>query len=345
LLQILGGGNKVVDEVETYHHHTEDRFSAPVPRELVHRRSISEVFVTGVCRKDNSTYTASAQWPRWHVFFGSGDHGFDSALVVETLRQVTVLIAHTQLHVPLGMQFLMSDMSVAMIPGAIRDPSLPAEVTVEVVISQVRARGHVAAGFRSNAVFLVGGQIIADGSAGARIVDPETYNRIRPRLINQSIRKTTVRPLPAAAVGHQAAWNVVLGQGLKMSNWPLHVDVSNPILFDHPLDHVPGVLMIEAVRQAMRVALGNPSLDFSFVDAQFVSIAELDDDLVVVLESVTVAEQAVSATATIEAAGKVRMRAKAGVTRLQQSSTDPSPTLRRRSAGTANVGPRENLHA
>lgn len=32
--------------------------------------------------------------------------------------------------------------------------------------------------------------------------------------------------------------------------WPLRVDRTHPILFDHQLDHVPGMLLLEAARQA-----------------------------------------------------------------------------------------------
>lgn len=100
-------------------------FTAPVARELVHRRAVSEVFLTGIQGSGGTAYTLFAQWPRWHVFYGSRNRGFDSALVVETLRQLTILIAHSQLDVPLGMQFLMPEMSVSMASGATPDPSCP----------------------------------------------------------------------------------------------------------------------------------------------------------------------------------------------------------------------------
>jgi hypothetical protein len=49
----------------------ENRFRAPVGRELVHRQSISEVFLTGIDSLGRGTYIVWAQWPRWHVFYGS----------------------------------------------------------------------------------------------------------------------------------------------------------------------------------------------------------------------------------------------------------------------------------
>jgi hypothetical protein len=338
------GRNNMAYENLNFDRQMKNHFSAPVPRELVHRRAISEVFVTGINRTGSTTYTLSAQWPRWHVFFGSVTHGFDSALVVETLRQLTVLIAHTGLHVPLGMQFLMPDMSISMTAGAVRDSSRPAEVTVEVHVSEIRAAGRGITAFRTKAIFLVNGQGIADGTAGARIVDPEAYNRIRSRRsVADGYR--LVPPLSPAEVGHGSSWNVVLGESSETRHWPLRVDVSNPILFDHPLDHIPGVLLIEAVRQAVRVALQVPSLDFSAVEAQFVSIAEFSDEGEVVLESMASDGSAVVVLASIRSAGDVRMRAAAKFTARQGAA----PALPRRhhwkSTRTEHMGLRDNPHA
>ena len=47
-------------------------FSSTVPRELVHRRAISEVFMTDIRRIGEGRYLAAAQWPRLHPFFRSG---------------------------------------------------------------------------------------------------------------------------------------------------------------------------------------------------------------------------------------------------------------------------------
>lgn len=302
--------------------HTFSRFSAPVARELVHKRTVSEVFLTGVQATGSDTYILSAQWPRWHVFYGSPGNVFDSALVVETLRQLTVLIAHSQMGVPLGMQFLMPDMSISMADGAIRDFSQPAEVTAEVRVSDVRKTVRGIAAFRTTATFMIGGQSIAKGTAGARIVDLEAYKRIRSRRRVGDERHHVV-PLEAQSVGHASSWNVVLGKSADSSCWPLRVDVSNPILFDHPLDHVPGVLLIEAARQGLRVALMDPTLDFASFSAQFVSIAELQDETEVAVEELIWSTEAITAVVSIRVSGTVLMKAVAEVTPGQRPPEHP----------------------
>ncbi|WP_426979988.1 ScbA/BarX family gamma-butyrolactone biosynthesis protein (plasmid) [Pseudarthrobacter sp. O4] len=318
-------------------------FSAPIARELVHRRAIAEVFLTGIHSPGNRTFTIWAQWPRWHVFYGSQRDCFDSALVVETLRQLTVLVAHTQLGVPLDMQFLMPEMSVSMTPGATQDPLHPADVTAEVHVSEVRRTGQGISAFRTTAVFFVNGHKIAEGTARARIVDPEAYNRIRSRhRITEGHQE--VPPVSADRVGHTSAWNVVLGESDASGWWPLRVDISNPILFDHPLDHVPGVLLIEAVRQALRLAVKDPGLDFATLEAQFTSIAEFTDEAKVVLEALTNGAESTTAVASIQANGKVLMRAVTGTTPMKPPLRRADQHFQWKPARTVPAGPRENLH-
>lgn len=261
------------------------QFVATVPRHLVHRRSVSEVFLTGVEDNGQNTYTVFAQWPRWHPYFGADVVGLDSALVIETMRQATILVAHSQLNVALGSQFLMSDISLAMDRDFEPDPAIPTEARLSVVVSDLKMAGESVSAFRTQAVFWRGESRIAMSTAGARIAAARTYARMRAGRV-LSIPKQMVMPsMPASQVGCRSRWNIVLGRPLGPRSWTLHVDCSNPTFFDHPLDHVPGVLLIEAVRQALRVAVGDPVLDFDSVETEFLSITELDTDAVVVVDT------------------------------------------------------------
>lgn len=283
-------------------------FDARVDRQFVHRRAISEVFLTGLERRSSAEFRVFAQWPRWHVFYGNEDGTVDSAMVVETLRQLTVLIAHSELAVPLGHQFLMPTMSAAVSPGARLHTSVPTDVTVIVRVSSVKAGIEGAAAFDTTAAFFVAGCAVATGKASARIVDPMVYRRFRK---GRSPGDTHVRPGPpvnAERVGHSSPRNVVLGPSRASRRWPLRVDVSNPVLFDHPLDHVPGVLLIEAVRQALRWETQVPSLDLAQFRSTFISVAELDQKTEVVVESLSNSPGLSQAVVGIQSGGTTVMR-------------------------------------
>lgn len=207
----------------------------------------------------------------------------------------------------------MPEMAVQLVPGILRDTSRPTEVTAQVKVTDQRKTPNGLADFRAAAFFSIDGQQIATGSAAARIVEPEVYKRFRS---GAQTLPALVQPIPSVSphtVGHTSKWNVVLGHPDRLGRWPLRVDTSNPILFDHPLDHVPGVLLIEAVRQVLRLELRNPRLDFVDFEARFLALIGLEIGAEVVLESLVEHQHVVPAVVNVQTEGGVAMRAVAHV--------------------------------
>ncbi|HET6856021.1 MAG TPA: AfsA-related hotdog domain-containing protein, partial [Streptomyces sp.] len=63
-------------------------------------------------------------------------------------------------------------------------------------------------------------------------------------------------PAPAHLVGRASASDIVLAPTDRPDRWQLRVDVSNTGLYDHPVDHVPGLVLIEAAYQAAHALTG-----------------------------------------------------------------------------------------
>lgn len=249
-------------------------FQHAVPRHLVHRLSIAEVFVTDVLGLPEGSYLVAAQWPRWHVYYGSVAGTYDSALIAETLRQATILIAHTQLGVPLGKRFLLPHMEVTKI-GAEEPPAgKPTDATIVVRVTDERSGRRGPTGFNVSAEFQVEDTVVATASAGAKIVDEATYTRLRGGSV-VAPRATPPPGLSEAIVGCSPR-NVALAESSTGRSWILRVDTTNPIYFDHPLDHVPGALLIEAARQCIRIVTGEARLDVRSFAAVFVKMVELE---------------------------------------------------------------------
>ncbi|WP_306430798.1 AfsA-related hotdog domain-containing protein, partial [Streptomyces sp. 2R] len=64
--------------------------------------------------------------------------------------------------------------------------------------------------------------------------------------------------------GRGRAEDVVLSESSREGVWELRVDTRHPTLFQRPNDHVPGMLLLEAARQAACLAAG----DGGFVPAE-----------------------------------------------------------------------------
>jgi len=248
-------------------------FSATVSRELVHKASVSEVLLTEIQRLDENHFVVGAQWPRWHVFYRGPGGRTDSALLAETLRQSVILLAHSS-GVPLDHKFLMPGMALTVTPFE-RDPQRPTEVTVGLEVVRSQSRAGVFTSLDVSARFQSGNVGIGRGSASARILDGRTYQRFRTQTSPMPPGPRPIRPLDAAQVGHTDSRHVLLGASSAPSRWPLVVDIAHPVFFDHPLDHIPGMLLVEACRQAVRAASGLPESDLKSFSAEFTRIVEL----------------------------------------------------------------------
>ena len=101
-------------------------------------------------------------------------------------------------------------------------------------------------------------------------------------------------PADPQIVGRTRPENVVIGEPVPLgggaASAPIVVDVSHPTIFDHPLDHLPGGLIIEACRQLSLAVMGSSSATImgpAWLRCDFHSFAELDTT-----NTVTVAQSA-----------------------------------------------------
>ncbi|MER7767972.1 ScbA/BarX family gamma-butyrolactone biosynthesis protein [Kitasatospora sp. NPDC096140] len=224
-----------------------------VSRHLVHRSSVSEVLLTGWQATGPYDFLLGAQWPRLHGFYRlPGDRYHDPVLMAETVRQAGLLIGHAGFGVPRGHHFVMEDLSYALgesgLPGLAVGAG-PASLMLAVGCEDVRMRHGQLASLRVHAEITRDGRPIGRGSGQLRVLSPGSYARLR------GPGRHAVAPRPPAPtapelVGRAQPADVVLSPTLRPDTWLLRADAAHPVLFDHELDHVPGMLVLEAARQA-----------------------------------------------------------------------------------------------
>lgn len=224
-----------------------------VPRQFVHRAAVAEVFLTGWAPGDDTTFSVSAQWPRAHSFFTPVGGCYDPMLAAETIRQVGSLLAHAAFEVPLDSKFLMWDLNYAVAPEYLTLGSAPADLELDVVCSEIHRRGRRLARLRYEATVRHENRIIATGGASYTCTSAEAYSRLRAARAGATPGPADLGPpVPPRLVGRSAASDVVLSPSGHPDRWQLRVDSAHPILFDHHNDHVPGMVLLEAARQAAR---------------------------------------------------------------------------------------------
>jgi hypothetical protein len=259
------------------------RLTTTVPKEFVHRAAVAEVLPTGWRRVDEARFTATAQWPRLHSFFGPARGRHDPLLTAETIRQVCALLSHAEFGTPLGHQFLLRDLSFTVDPGHLAVTGVPADLELDVRCSRIRRRGTGAGAeltsMRCEAVVHRDGQIVATGGTSFSCASPAVYRRLRGEragTMSSDHQPALGPPVPPPSVGRSAPSDVVLSPTGDARVWELRTDTTHPVLFDHPVDHVPGMLLLEAARQATLATLGSGDRMLTSFTSTFARYAELD---------------------------------------------------------------------
>ncbi|MGW2492247.1 ScbA/BarX family gamma-butyrolactone biosynthesis protein [Streptomyces sp. NPDC001606] len=260
--------------------------TSTVPREYVHRAAVSEVFLTGwevdgtPATDPAEAFTVRAQWPRSHALFAREDGYQDPMLLVESVRQIGSLLAHAEFGVPFGHQFLLADISCTTAPDLLVAGAVPTEVELRTVCRDIVRRNGSLCGMRYDVTVLRDGRELATAGASFRCMSPGVYRRVR----GDRAAAYTPAPRPApptlapSAVGHVSARHVVLAEPApgERNRWELSVDTAHPTYFDHPVDHVPGMVLLEAARQAAHAASGRPDALVLGLRGEFARYAELD---------------------------------------------------------------------
>ncbi|MEV0415810.1 ScbA/BarX family gamma-butyrolactone biosynthesis protein [Streptomyces sp. NPDC050448] len=254
-------------------------WTTTVPKELVHRAAVAEVMLTGWERLDDTHFTVTAQWPRSHGFYTPvhGSH-HDPLIAVETFRQVGALLGHAEFGVPFGHQFLLRNLSIAVEPQQLEMDWAPASVDIAVTCTDVRRRGNQLASLRYEAVIRRDGRLAATAAASYTCISPTVYRRLRGDRALSGERRQLPLTAPAApqSVGRLSPMDVVLSPTDRPDRWYLRADTRHPVLFDHPVDHIPGMVLLEAARQATSAVLGRCSFLPLSLDSTFERYTELD---------------------------------------------------------------------
>jgi 4'-phosphopantetheinyl transferase EntD len=280
-------------------------FERTVPRSLVHRLALGEVFVTDSAELAQAEFAVAVQIPRAHsLWFDRRAPFHDPLAAVEAGRQGTFVVAHRHLGVATGLPASLQTVAVTVEDlAAFRDDGTPLEGVFEVrledssdddSVTRMRFAGRLVLGDRT--AMTMAGRLA--------FLPPADYAALRA---TQRAAKPLTdgpprapRPVEASLVGRFDERNVVIGDPVRdATGWraPVIVDQRHPAFFDHPQDHMPGPLIVEAYRQTAIVAaaregaLSSPLVAVTSCRAGFADFGE-HDGLVECVASVTASDDA-----------------------------------------------------
>jgi len=266
------------------------RWERTVDRALVHRDAISEVLLTDIRRLDRTSFDVAAQWPRSHrVYRPDPDGRHDPMMLLETVRQTGLALSHHGFGVPYGHKSVMHDVGFRIWPE--REPRAvhaATNVAISVECENVVLRGDQ---LRSMTVLLAmsaDGVQFATGSGTLSWLPERTFQALRARNGRPTLPPSVPPPLtPLATRFRGPADALVVAEDLLPDRRRMLVPVDHPVYFDHPLDHVPGMLLIDAAWQAASATLPTGSVRLVECTMTCPAFTELFGETWISLKSIT----------------------------------------------------------
>lgn len=254
--------------------------TAFIPRRYVHKAAQHEVLLTGLEILDEDRFAVSAQWSRSHSFYDASHGRHDPLLVAETVRQAVPLLSHLGYDAPLGHRQIWDHLTWTVDPAALVCGNAPAEIGMRIRCSDIVRRGTRLGALSMDVELTCDDRPL--GSASTRFANqaPEVYARLRGPYADLGYALSRA-PKPGASVkpvyvGRDRARDVVLTATDRPDRFELRIDLGHPVLFDHPVDHTPGMLLLEAARQAAHAAAYPWSPLITGMDIQFNQYVEYD---------------------------------------------------------------------
>ncbi|MFJ8312083.1 MULTISPECIES: ScbA/BarX family gamma-butyrolactone biosynthesis protein [unclassified Streptomyces] len=246
----------------------------------VRKSELAEILVTDWHHPTSSEQAVTLRWPRTHPFYTVHEHSYSPLLFSESMRQALALVSHTAFDIPLDHRLGWEYLRSAVNPAALRHTGSPAVVELRLVHTAVNRR-------KLGSVYLTV-QVEASrdgmhlGTAELRYSThpPVIYNRLRANYADaQRAFARALPPVPPMSpgeVGRSAADDVVLAASGDPRRWRLRVDTAHPVLFDHPHDHLPGMVLLEAAGQAAQACASPQRVVATGFDTTFFRYVELD---------------------------------------------------------------------
>lgn len=233
-----------------------------IDRTLVHRDAIAEVLLTDLVQETETTFSVAAQWPRSHrVYRPDQDGRHDPMLILETVRQTGLALSHYGFAVDFDQQSVMRDVGFTLNQAA--EPRARFAATNLSIAVECRDVVRRAGALRSMTVvlrFTADGTGFATGTGTISWLSARTYSALRARAGSHPDtnpeRRQAKRTRLAVTYSRAAADSLIAASGGGRSR-RLVVPLGHPVYFDHPLDHAPGMLLIDAAWQAASALRGD----------------------------------------------------------------------------------------
>ncbi|KDQ68213.1 ScbA/BarX family gamma-butyrolactone biosynthesis protein [Streptomyces halstedii] len=263
--------------------HPDARGKDAVPKEYAHLSRDSALLVTGWRRREDGVFSLTVRWPA-----PEGEMPYDPRVLTQTVRQTGLVIAHAEYGVPLSHQTLLHSFDFTVVPGFRVPSDEPAALTVEIALAEPKKRGRAVGSLGMDIRLFHDTVMVARADCDFGWISPAVFRRLRGEHPTAGWNTWELPdPIDPRAVGRVTAHDVVLAPGDGPHHWQLRNDVDNVLLYDHPVDHVPGLVLMEAAHQAANAFLHPSPFDMTAFSSSFERYVEFDRPCWITAEAVS----------------------------------------------------------
>jgi hypothetical protein len=239
-------------------------YQSTIPKSCVHRAAIGEVFLTDIRKINDNKYITAGYLPKSHIYFNdlnsnvTGKKVYDAILLLEICRQSSIYVTHNFFDVPYSAKFVFDDADFTLLESEIEYKESCSNVIIEVNVIERKHRKMTLTGLIFQMDIYVDGNLCARKEMNISWMEVLKWNRLRSNRPQECYNTMIHQRASALSVGRQLPLNVVISNiqlNKDTGTTTLVIDQNHPSIFDHPLDHVPGMLLIEAFRQTAIVTM------------------------------------------------------------------------------------------
>ena len=234
-------------------------FEQTVAPKLVRRVVSDDVFVNDLRVLGHNKFEVGIRLPAAHIFYGPATtRVHDPLLFLESVREAILLIANVAFAIPPEYKYITHEKEYSVsVDGLRTDGNRPVDLVGIGTAVDIRRRGRGFAGMRTEFTCYRDGVRIGTAAYRWSCVSAAGYARLRgERKSAAPASREGVAVVAPELVGRRSEIDVMLAEtprGLELC-----IDPAHPVVFDHPIDHVPGNGAVEVARQAALLAIGKP---------------------------------------------------------------------------------------
>lgn len=275
-----------------------------------HRTSLGEIFILGDAETRGRRLTTVGQVPLTNLYYN--DHTALSAFVdplvlIEIVRQSSSCIAHATLGLSTSAKFILNELSFDLTELQFADLDARRSIAVNTTVEVVRERRGVPQTALFTSELFNGSDFIGWVKFETTFLTAAVYGALRiGKLVRGGSVETAQASEAVAAVAPELVArrqpnNVVISSPVMATDLSVRCLIqpqfTNASMFEHAQDHVPGMVIVEACRQAAALTLGASAL---MVRGAFSFFSFLENDAQASLTAASFPDQEGSARLTGE---------------------------------------------